>query len=332
MMSSHAPNPEEKVLSSKSPDELAKELWDVLIIGGGCVGVGAAIYAYRFNMKTALLSKELGGLITWTHLVENYPGLGAVSGLEMMEKFIAHAKLFDIPLLEGEEVTGIEKADHGFTVKTKQRNYRTKTLIYATGTTVKQLGVPGEERLKSKGVSYCATCDAAFFRNKIVAMVGGGDSACKEALLLAEFATKVYIIARGDKLKPEPINGKRLENTSKIIPLLKTNVVSMEGEQKLTHIILDKPYEGSTTLKLDGVFIAVGHFANTDLVKPLGVLCNAKGEILIDQQSHTNIPGFYAAGDVVQSTYKQAITGVAEGVIAAFSAYTHITNGAINIK
>src|SRR3989344_106838 len=263
--------PEAKVLSSKSPDELAKLTWDTITIGGGCVGVGAAIYAYRFNMKTALLSKELGGLITWTHLVENYPGLGAVSGLEMMEKFIAHAKLFDIPLLEGEEVTAIEKASHGFTIKTKKRSYIAKTVIYATGTTVKQLGVPGEERLKSKGVSYCATCDAAFFRNKVVAMVGGGDSACKEALLLAEFASKVYIIARSNLLKPEPINAKRLAANPKIVPILKTNVVSMEGEQKLTHIILDQPYDGSTTLKLDGVFIAIGHYANTDLVKSLGI-------------------------------------------------------------
>src|SRR3989344_4340780 len=322
--------PEAKVLSSKSPDELAKLTWDTITIGGGCVGVGAAIYAYRFNMKTALLSKELGGLITWTHLVENYPGLGAVSGLEMMEKFIAHAKLLDIPLLEGEEVTAIEKVPHGFTVKTKQRSYRTKTVIYATGTTVKQLGVPGEERLKSKGVSYCATCDAAFFRNKVVAMVGGGDSACKEALLLAEFASKVYIIARGDKLRPEPINGTRLAANTKIVPILNTNVISMEGDQKLSHIVLDKPYEGSTELKLDGVFIAIGHIANTNIIKPLGVKLSEKGEIIIDRESNTNVPGFYAAGDVVHRTYKQAITGVAEGVVAAFSAYQHITQNKIN--
>src|SRR3989344_5070309 len=274
----------EHVLAKKSTEELSEELWDTIIIGGGCVGISAAIYAYRFNMKTLLLSKELGGLITWTHLVENYPGLGSVSGIEMMEKFIAHAKLFDIPLLEEQDVVEVRKGDSGFEIKTKKTVFRTKTVIFATGTTVKQLGVPGEERLKSKGVSYCATCDAAFFRNKIVAMVGIGDSACKEALLLTEFAAKVYLIARADRLIPDPINGKRVAENSKIIPIYNTKVLSNEGTEKLTHVVLDRPYDGNTMLKLDGLFIAIGHIANTEMLQDLHIMLNAKGEIVIDQQ------------------------------------------------
>ena len=207
-----------------------------------------------------------------------------------------------------------------------------KTILFATGTKWKKLpeSVKGSREFENKGVNYCAICDGPLFRNKIVGVVGGSDSAAKDAMLLSEHAKKVYIIYRGEKIHPEPINMKRVEQNKKIEIINNTNVAEVKGEQIVKSVVLDRMYKGKKELELDGIFIAIGHIVLSDLAKPLGVKLNGKGEIIIDHKtSETNIEGVYAAGDVADKPFKQAITGVAEGCTAAYSAYEYITKGKI---
>jgi len=294
-------------------------MYDTIIIGGGVSGLGSAIYAKRFGLKTLVLSDFFGGTITKTHLVENYPGFKSLSGFELAQNIIEHAKSVEAELKD-EPAKSIEKTDKGFKVETEKNTYESKTVIFATGTHHRKLGVKGEAEFANKGVSYCATCDGPFFRNKVVAVVGGSDSAVKESLMLAEFASKVYIIYRGENLRPEPINKKRMEENSKIETITKTNITEIIGDTKLTKVKFDTGKE----LALDGLFIEIGRIADTEMAKKLGVETNEKGEIKIDRMSKTNMEGFYAAGDVTDSEWKQAIVGVSEGVKAAYSAYNYI--------
>lgn len=298
--------------------------YDLIIIGAGASGYSAAVYAARFNLKTLVIGKEKGGLLTLTHLVENWPGIIRASGLDIMQKLEEHVNDYKVPILNA-VVTQIKKMDNGFEIITDDKTYMTKTVIFATGTVRKELGVSGEKELYGKGVSYCATCDALFFKDKIVAVVGGSDSAAKEALLLSKHAKKVYIIFRGEKIRAEPINTKRVEQNNKIEIINTTNVKEIKGNNKVEYVILDKRYNGSDKLEIAGIFIEIGHLPQTDLIKGLDIELNKKGEIKIDRNARTNLHGFFAAGDVTDSDFKQAITGAAEGSRAANSAYECIT-------
>ncbi|MBR9707494.1 MAG: FAD-dependent oxidoreductase, partial [Candidatus Diapherotrites archaeon] len=212
--------------------------------------------------------------------------------------------------------------------------YETHTLIWATGASHRKLGVPGEPEFTNKGVSYCATCDAPLFKNKVVAIVGSGDSAIKEALLLTEYAPKVYIFARKDRVHPEPINMQRLEakiKEGKVEVLYETQVTEVKGDKFMTHVVLNREVNGSTDFPLQGLFVEIGAIPNSQLPKEkLGVAVDEKGYIITKHGSNaaeastTNVVGFYAAGDVANLDWKQAITGVSEGVQAAYGAYQHI--------
>ncbi len=292
---------------------------DLIIVGGGVAGLGAAIYAKRFGMNVLILSDFFGGTITKTHLVENYPGFPSLSGLELAQNIIEHVKSVDVEM-KTEKVDSIEKTEKGFTVKTSKETYETHTVLLATGTKHRKLGIPGEEEFTNKGVSYCATCDGPFFRDKTVAIVGGSDSAVKESLLLAQYAKKVYIIYRKAEVRAEPINKKRMEAEPKIEVITEANVTEVLGSETIEKVKLDTGEE----MELNGLFIEIGRTPQTDLAKPLNVEMNEKGEIKIDTFSNTNMPGFYAAGDVTDTDWKQAIVGVAEGVKAAYSAYNYV--------
>ncbi len=202
-------------------------------------------------------------------------------------------------------------------------------MLFATGTRHRELQVPGHDGFRNKGVHYCALCDGPLYREKTVAVVGGSDSAAKEALLLANHASRVFIVARGPEIKPEPINRTRVEQQTRITIITKTNVRRIEGDKRVTHVVLDRPYNESTTLALDAVFVAIGVLPLSDLAKRLGVKTNGRGEIVIDRDSRTNVPGIYAAGDVADRRFKQAITGVAEGVVAAYSAFEDVRNDVV---
>lgn len=303
--------------------------YDVVIIGAGGTGLAAGMYCGRLGLKTLVLGTTsgmelpIGGVITTTHVVENYPGFIRLTGPELAKKLEEHARDYKIDIHE-ERVLRLERKKEGFVTSTDKNTYSSSTIIYATGTKWRKLGVPGEDKFANKGVSYCALCDGPLFLDKIVAVVGGSDSATKESLLLAEYAKKVYIIARGGKLRAEPINLERALRNKKIEIIVKTNVLEMKGKDFLTFVILDNPYQGKKELPVDGVFVEIGHVPLSDLAKSAGVALNEKGEVIIDKESRTNVPGLFAAGDVVDTEFKQLITGVGEAVKAAYHAYKFV--------
>ena len=295
------------------------ELYDVIVIGTGSAGMPAAIYSHRFGLKTLLIGTVVGGTLNESHRVENWPGIPAIPGFDLMRRFKEHVDSLGIEVKE-EEATAIEKGPDGFTITTEKESYRCKAIIFATGSKHRCLGIPGEERLAGKGVSYCATCDAAFFKTADIAIAGGGDAAAQAADLLAQFATEVYVLVRRDAMRAEPINRQRLEQNPKVTILYNTQPLEVLGENGVTGLKVTTAGKESV-LNVQGFFIEVGADVRSELAEQLGVKLNEGKEILIDGESRTNIPKIYAAGDCASKKFKQAITGAAEGVIAAFSAY-----------
>jgi len=312
---------------------MEKNNYDFIVIGAGGAGLAASIYAARFKLKTLVLghphSTELsiGGVITTTHVVENYPGFIKISGKQLAKEIEDHARSYDLVEIKEEEVSRIKKSDKTFIVKTNKSEYSGKTILFATGTKLRKLpeSVKGSREFENKGISYCALCDGLLFKDKVVAVIGGSNSAAKNALLLSEYAKKIYIIYRGEKIRPEPINLGRIEKNKKIEIITKTNVKEVKGDEIVTGVVLDKPYKGEKELQVDGVFVATGHIVLSNLAKQLRVKLNKAGEIKINHMnSETNVPGVYAAGDATDKPFKQLITGVADGCTAAYSAYEYI--------
>ncbi|MEK6967574.1 MAG: FAD-dependent oxidoreductase [Nanoarchaeota archaeon] len=300
--------------------------YDVAIIGGGVAGLGAAIYSGRFNLKVAIFAETMGGTIILTDVVENYPGFKRITGFDLAEELKKHMADYKVDVFE-ERVSDVRKSGKHFEIQSSERTIKSKTVIFATGTKFKKLNVSGEEEYTNKGVHYCALCDGAFFKGKLMAVVGGSDSAAKEALLLTQWAEKVYIIYRGDKIHPEPINMTRVEKNNKIEMINNTNIKEIKGDgKKVSSALLDKDYNGSKEFKVDAIFVAIGHNILSELPAKLGVKLNEKKEVIIDRNAKTNIPGVYACGDLVDTEFKQAITGVAEGVLASYSAYQYLSN------
>lgn len=303
--------------------------YDVVIVGAGCAGLSAAMYAGRFGLKTICIGAMPGGTITTTHEVENYPPIKSISGLELGNKFLEHAKSYDVPV-QMERVSGIEKQENGFLVKTGSAEYLGKTVIYATGTEWRKIGVPGEKELANKGVHYCALCDGGFYKGKKIAVIGSGDSAVKESSLLAEYGSNVYVLVRGDALKGERINRENALANEKIEVFYGVEAKEFLGSQKLEKIKLNKtvrPKEvdaQTDELEVSAVFVLIGHVAQTEIAKSLGVELTSKGEIKIDKMGRTNVPGIFAAGDCCEAEFKQAIVGAAQGVSAAYAAEEYV--------
>ena len=296
-----------------------EKVYDIIVLGGGPAAIGCAIYAARFAMDVLVIGKIYGGLIATTHIVENYPAITSISGQGLMEMFKEHMQSLNIMYIS-DEIKSIERSNDFFILHSFFQQFKAYTVNIATGSERKKLGIPGEEQFAGKGVSYCATCDGPFYKDKVVCVIGGSDSAAKEALFLAQNAKKVYIIYRGEQIRAEPINKKRVYENDKIEIINNTNIVEIKGDKKVQSVIFDNGEE----FQLDGVFIEIGSTPNSQLAKNLGVKTNKRGEIKINRRSETNIPGIYAAGDVADSPFKQAITGVSEGVIAAYSAFDYL--------
>ena len=310
-----------------------KKEYDIIIIGSGCSGYAAAMYSGRFQLKTLVLGSILGGTIISTNIVENYPGFIKISGQEIIDKLKSHALDYkEFVEIKQEKVVDIKKMKNCFRIKTDKSDYISRAIIIATGTKHRKLGIAGEDKFSGRGVHTCMLCDGFAYRNKIVAVVGGSDSAAKEVILGAQLAKKVYMIYRGDKIRPEPINMKRINNlikAGKIEIINNANISEIIGDKFVTHVILDKPYKGSKKFKLDGLFVEIGADPMSELAKKLKVKLNKKGEIIIDRESKTNIRGVFAAGDVVDTRFKQAITGVGEAVSASYSAYKYISENEV---
>ena len=308
-----------------------KEEYDFIVIGAGVTGLAASMYAARLEMKTLCLGKSsgselsVGGVITTTNVVENYPGFIRLTGEELANKLREHALSYPLVTIREESAEAVKKRGNLFIVKTLKMEYSCKAILFATGTKWRKLEVPGSKEFENKGVAYCALCDSPLFKNKIVGLVGGSDSAAKDALVLAEHAKKVYIIYRGENIHPEPVNMRRIEGKKNIEIINNTNVVEVKGDNKIKSVILDREYNGNKELALEGLFVAIGHIPLSELAKKLGAKINEKGEIIIDHRtSETNVDGVYAAGDVTDKPFKQAITGVAEGCVAAYSGFEYI--------
>ena len=310
------------------------QLYDLIIIGGGISGLSGGMYASRLGLKTLCLAEMPGGLITTTHLVENWPGIINISGPDLAMALYNHAQANNVKI-KNEKVLKLEnlsaeKNSPNFKVTTTSNEYSSKTLLISTGTQHRKLNVPGMKEFENKGVSYCALCDGAFFKNKIVCVVGGGDSAAKEALFLSEHASKVYIFVRKDILRAEPINAERVKNNPKIEVVFLTELEEISGNKKVEKVKIKAgggKYSGQE-LPMDGVFMAIGHDAQTELAAQLKVGLNDKKEIKINRHSETNIPGVFAAGDCCDTEFKQAITGSSEAVTAAYYAFHVCKNGA----
>ncbi len=296
-----------------------EKTYDLIVLGGGPTAIGCAIYAARFAMDVLVVGKTFGGLIATTHIVENYPAITSISGQGLMDMFKDHMDSLSIPYIS-DQIRSINKVDDYFELRSFFQKFKAYSICIATGSERRKLGIPGEEEYAGRGVSYCATCDGPFYKDKVVCVLGGSDSAAKEALFLAQNTKKVYIIYRGEEIRAEPINKKRVLENKKIEIIYKTNVVEIKGEGNVKFIVFDNDKE----FYVDGVFVEIGSIPNSDLAKKIGVETNEKGEIKINRKSETNVPGIFAAGDVADAPFKQAITGVAEGVIAAYSAFDYV--------
>lgn len=283
---------------------------DVVIIGSGPAGLSAAIYAKRANLDAVVLEKEyLGtGQIAYSSRVDNYPGLPGKDGYSLGEAFLEHAEGLGVTIEEA-EVTAITKKEQSFVISCEDgKNIEAKTVVYAAGCQNRRLGVPGEEKLLAKGVSFCAVCDGAFYKGKKAAVIGGGDTALDDALYLSDICEQVYLIHRRAEFRGAEKTKKKLEELSNVTILTNTRVQEITGEDKVNGIILDN----GGTIAVDGVFEAVGMIPNTELLKNLDVL-DEKGYVIAGEDCSSSLAGLFVAGDVRTKSLRQVVTAVADG-------------------
>jgi len=302
-----------------------KQTYDVVIAGAGPAGLSAGIYTGRALLKTLILDKGMpGGQILLTDIIENYPGSpGAVPSFSLAERFKSQALRFGCEINQ-EEITKIERTDDIWTVMAAEEEYSARSIIIATGSSHRKLDVPGESQFTGKGVSYCATCDGAFFRDKVIAVVGGGSYALTEALFLTKFAKKVIIIHRRDQFRAEKVLQARVKDNEKIEFMLDSVVKEINGDQRVQSAkILNLINSKEAEIEIEGIFVSVGMIPNTDIVKEL-VDLNEKGEIIVTKNMATSERGIFAAGDVTDTCSNQVATAVGAGVEAGLAVNNYI--------
>ena len=301
------------------------KVWDVIIVGAGPAGLAAGVYAGRSELTAVILDRMPGGQLLITEEIENYPGFyEGITGFELSEKFRQHAEKFGAKIENGHTVSEVSLDGEIFVVKTDYGEFRGRTLIWAAGSNPRKLGVPGEAEFVGRGVSYCAVCDGAFFKDRVVAVVGGGDSALEEALYLTKFAKKVYLIHRRDKFRAVRIIQERVRKNEKIEPVLNKVVVSINGKDFVESLTLEDTQTGEKTeLPVDGVFIFIGNEPNVAPVVHL-VDTDPSGFIITDEEMKTKTPGLFAAGDVRSKPLRQVVTAASDGAVAAMSATKYL--------
>jgi len=304
--------------------------YDIIIIGGGPAGLTAGLYASRARLKTVLIESSFTpSQITITDMIENYPGFSdGISGFELIDRLKEHAVKFGLELVDGDISTITERNIAGVTVweaDTGETTYQGLSLIIATGATYAELGVPGEQEFAGKGVSYCATCDAPFYKDKEVVVVGGGDTAIQEALYLTKFASKVTIVHRRDRLRATKILQERAFQNPKISYSWNSVVEEILGDNFVTGVRLKnvKSPDELTEIKTDGVFIFTGLNPNTELVKN-HVELDQKGYIKVDKNMQSSKPGIFACGDCTDKILRQVVTACGDGATAAFAAQHYV--------
>lgn len=285
------------------------KILDLVICGGGAAGLTSAVYAARSGLDFVLIdiSSSMGSQITQTSDVDNYTGFEKVNGMELVMKFYEHAKALNAPMIN-DEVQEITKENGVFTVKCAQGEYKSKTVIYCSGASHRELGVKGEKELLGRGVGYCAVCDGFFYRNKTVVVVGGGNTAVTDALYLSKICKKVILVHRRDCLRAEKILTERLENAENVEIMFNSEVAEILGEKSADGVLL----KSGEKIDCDGVFIAVGIVPRSDTVKGLAALDN-NGYIVAGESGKTSLDGLFAAGDVRTKELRQIITACSDG-------------------
>jgi len=292
----------------------------LIIIGLGPAGLSAAIYAARARLQPLVIGRALGGQAALTERIENYPGFPeGIQGMELARLMQEQAEHFGAEI-KMDEVKEVKFSSSPFIVRTYDREYQTKALIIATGASPRKLKVPGEEELTGKGVSYCATCDGFFYRDRTVAVIGGGNAAIDDALFLTKFARQVHVVHRRNRLRADRILQERAFANKKIKFVWDSVVTEILGQEKVTGLALKNVKSGERTeLAVDGVFVAIGQIPNTELFKGQLEL-DEKGYIVTDRAMHTSVEGVFAAGDVQERVLQQVATAVGTGAIAAMEA------------
>jgi len=299
--------------------------YDVIILGGGPAGFSAGIYAARGNVKTAIVDISMMGGQPSNYLeLENYPGFDLIGGYDLMEKFEAHADKFGVEKFPMQEIQKIELNSDIKKIITNDKVFNAKTVIIATGAQPQKLNIAGEKEFVGRGVSYCAVCDGAFYREKIVAVIGGGNAAVEEAIYLTRFANKVYVIHRRDKLRADKIVQERAFKNPKIEFIWNSVATEINGTNNVEKLLIKNVQTNEIKeLKVDGVFPYIGFSPNVDLINGQ-IQQNEQGFIKTDEYLNTSIKGVYAIGDVRQTPLRQVITAAADGAIAAVSAIKYL--------
>jgi alkyl hydroperoxide reductase subunit F len=298
-------------------------LKDLIIIGAGPAGITAAVYAARKKLDFCVVSEDIGGQTTWSGDIENYIGFQFISGPELTEKFKDHLEKYSFDLKEGVEVLGVKKEGNIFQVSTSSNEIlEAKTLIISTGKSPRRLGVPGEKEFKSRGVSYCATCDGPLFAGKEIAVIGGGNSGLDATLQLMNIAKKVYLIEKGEKLSGDAVMRQKARKSNKVEILEKTSVLKISGDKFVKSISVEKDGK-SRELPVEGMFIEVGLTPNSALIDI--VEKNTHGEIIVNCSCETSVHGLFAAGDVTSVPAKQIIVAAGEGAKALLSAFRYLS-------
>lgn len=294
-------------------------LWDILIIGGGPAGLNAALYAQRKGYKVAIISREIGGQLHNTSTVDNYLGIPMTEGKQLSETFLKHLETLQVPLYLEVSVQSLKKLDQHFSVELDNGvTLTSKTVLLATGGQPRQLEIPGEIEFANKGVSYCTTCDAPFFKDKHVIVAGGGNSAAEAVIDLAVWAKKITVVHRS-QWRADKIILEQMNKLKQVTVHLETQLLRAEGEQILKRVVvLDKKTNKQSIIETDGLFIQIGLLANSKLVKDL-VPLTPNGEVIVNQDFMSSVPGLFAAGDVTHHPYKQIVIAVGDGAKAALA-------------
>lgn len=301
-------------------------MYDLIIIGGGPAGITAGIYAARKKLKTLLITKEWGGQMTKANEIGNWPGAKIISGNDLIKQMSEHLKMFEIEIKESREVIDLDKKGDIFTVRDNDEQYEAKVVIIATGKIPRTLNIPGEEEFKGKGVSFCATCDAPMFKNKEVAVIGGGNAGFATAIDLLKYAKKIYILEFFPEMKGDPVTKEKLEKSGKVEFILNVAVKEIKG----TGFVESLTYEDRKTskdheIKVEGVFISIGMMAKAEFAAKL-VELNQIGEVVIDKDNYTKTLGLFAAGDISDIKYEQIVIAAGEGAKAALAATDYLKN------
>jgi len=303
-----------------------QEIYDVLIVGSGPAGFTASIYASRYKLKTIVVGKLPGGLASESHKICNYPSEKEISGMELTAKMLEAAESQGAEIVV-DEVSSVKKDGDLFAVtSTEGKTWLAKTILIASGTEHRKLGVPREQELTGRGVSYCATCDAMFYRGKTVAVAGGSDAALTAALYLSEIAEKVYLIYRGTELRGDPTWAEQVRNSAKVEIIYSANIIELLGTNKLEGVKLDRLYNKGSELAVGGLFVEIGTEPRLDAYQGFDLALDGEGYLKVGKDQSTGQPGVWAAGDITDGSngFRQIITAASEGAIAAESIFKYL--------